>query len=116
MQRGGLRTALASRDDASLEPILRFLARQVANPQLARTCARVANLLLELYDGSAWGSEMNSSLLLRLRHVVDQELACQQALTRLAGAIEAIVANAMPAGGSSVDATGSALVERGGMG
>lgn len=97
MQRGGLRQALASRDDLSLEPVLRFLARHVANPNLSRTCARVANLLLELYDEGAWGSEMNSSLLLRLRHVIDQELACQQALTRLAGAIEAIVANAAPA-------------------
>ncbi|KAG8459254.1 hypothetical protein KFE25_014099 [Diacronema lutheri] len=98
VQRGGLRLALSSRDDLSLEPMLRFLARNVASPNLARTCARVANLLLELYDESAWGSEMNSSLLLRLRHVIEQELASQQALTRLAGAIEALVANATPTG------------------
>ncbi|KAJ1621833.1 WD40-repeat-containing domain protein [Pavlovales sp. CCMP2436] len=93
VQRGGLRAALASRDELSLEPVLRFLARHIANPNMSRTCARMANLLLELYDESAWGSELNSNLLLRLRQVIEQELTSQQALTKLAGTIEAIVAN-----------------------
>lgn len=106
-ERGGLRAALDGRDDAALEPVLRFLTRNIAKPAHARLCARVTGLLLALYDESAWGSELNAALLLKLRSVVDGELAAQQALTRLAGTVEALLANASAAPPPS-DAPGAA--------
>lgn len=46
IHRDGLRTALSGRDDVSLEPILRFLIRNVTDTRFGSTAAQVSLVVI----------------------------------------------------------------------
>jgi len=57
-RREGLRTALAGLDESQLEPVLKYLARHLSQPQCAPLLLDVANIVAGEGDtrGHGWGS------------------------------------------------------------
>lgn len=48
--RDGLRIALKGRDDITLEPVLRFLFKYIADPRFAETASEVMDALLGAFS------------------------------------------------------------------
>ena len=84
-RRGGLRTALAGRDAAGLAPVLRFVARHVANPRHSRQLAGVTARVLELYGGEIGASSEVDAALRRIRDRVAHQIKLQGQLAALGG-------------------------------
>ena len=79
-QRSALPAALAHRDEASVRPLLRFLARHVADPRHVVLTSRVALLLLEEYAEHLGKSAEVDELVRRLHESVRRQVdACQVA-------------------------------------
>ncbi|ORY90894.1 WD40-repeat-containing domain protein [Leucosporidium creatinivorum] len=93
IHRDGLPIALANRHDLSLEPILRFLVKHITNPRYCVLAADVATVLIEIYTPTLGLSPLIDSLFTRLRRKVDEELAFQQELTAVRGALEMVFAS-----------------------
>ncbi|KAL1496151.1 hypothetical protein AB1Y20_014770 [Prymnesium parvum] len=124
VQRNGLRIALQGRDHHTLQPVVAFLARQACNDLSSSTAPRrcavnplpsvraitsppysqvligVANLLLDMC-GSAGTPVLGQSpaideLFVKLRNVLEAEVRLQAELAQLMGAMDVLLAGAMP--------------------
>ncbi|KAH8916540.1 WD40 repeat-like protein [Atractiella rhizophila] len=93
IHRDGLHSALASRDDVSLEPILSFLLRHVTDPRYCVTTCDVATVLIEIYTPVLGQSPVIDDLFRRLWKKVADELQVQKELTQVRGALDMILAN-----------------------
>jgi UTP15 C terminal len=62
----GLLIALGGRDEASLEPLLAFLARHIANPKYASLLIDVAHAVADTYSSVLGESEGINELFKRL--------------------------------------------------
>ncbi|KAJ3149872.1 snoRNA-binding rRNA-processing protein [Geranomyces michiganensis] len=90
--RDGLRQALGGRDDKSLEPVLRFVAKNVATPRYANFLIDVANILLDIYEPVFGQAPEIDELLRRLRTKVQQEVQLQTRLSEVMGFMAALLA------------------------
>ena len=90
--RDGVDIALRSRDEEELEPIMLFLIRYMTNPRYSRELLRTANHVLNLYAHTLGrsGAPSNDQLASRLHRRVLAEIALQQRLGRLLGAVELV--------------------------
>ncbi|KAJ1444563.1 UTP15 C terminal-domain-containing protein [Pelagophyceae sp. CCMP2097] len=91
-RRGGLEAALQGRDEARLEPLLAFLAANVANPSFAQRLVQVANEATDLYASSLGKAPGIDELFARLSAALAVEVKAQTALARLQGSLSALVA------------------------
>jgi UTP15 C terminal len=66
----GLSIALGGRDEASLEPLLAFLARHIANPKYASLLIDVAHAVADTYSSVLGDSEGINELFKRLNKQV----------------------------------------------
>ncbi|TPX33252.1 hypothetical protein SmJEL517_g03845 [Synchytrium microbalum] len=92
MLRDGLIIALSARDEKSLQPVLRFLYRHILNPRYSAFLIDVTNIVLDLYGNVIYLSPMISKMMSRLRKAVNDELVAQQALYKLQGLMNMILA------------------------
>eukprot|EP00043_Microstomoeca_roanoka_P009156 m.87213 g.87213 ORF g.87213 m.87213 type:complete len:367 (-) comp14497_c0_seq1:2050-3150(-) len=92
VQREGLRTALSNRDDASLEPILRFVVKNITNPRYTRLLVNVAHLILDIYAPGIGMSRDIDTLFAQLASRLRAELSFQQSLMQTMGCLDAILA------------------------
>lgn len=76
VQRHGLRIALQGRDQATLQPVVAFLARQINSPPFAPTLIGVANLLLDMYAPVLGQSAAIDELFVKLRNRLESEMRC----------------------------------------
>jgi U3 small nucleolar RNA-associated protein 15 len=83
--RGGTRAALSNRDEARLGPVLRFIARQIANPRHTRQLVGVAGKVLDVYGGEVGVSPAVDGALRLIRERVAGTLKLQDALANLSG-------------------------------
>ena len=90
--RDGLRSALSGRNEEALEPVLAFLVRYLVNPRYAALLLDVAELLLLQYGGVIGTSPSCDTLWRRLLAVMRGEVALQQDLLALQGALDALIA------------------------
>lgn len=97
-ERGGLRKALAGRDEAGLVPVLRFLNRNVCNPHYSAALIRVADLVLDLYGSALGRSLVVDELFVRLRRRLAEEAAFQKQLLQLSGTLDMLMSAAAAAG------------------
>ena len=92
IHRDGLRTALSSRDDVLLEPVLRLLLKHVADPRFGDMVCDVAGVVLDMYAPVLGQSPLIDALFVRLRKKVDVELAFQRDLAAARGALDMVFA------------------------
>lgn len=92
--RSALRTALKNRDEASLQPILRWLVKYINNPRNIMLTSDVALLVLDLYSEQMGDSPEIDSLMSQLHRKVRQcaELAQQAQSTQ--GMLDLLAAGA----------------------
>ncbi|KAI0035997.1 WD40 repeat-like protein [Vararia minispora EC-137] len=93
IHRDGLRTALSSRDDVLLEPILRLLLKHVTDPRFGEMVCDVALVTLDMYAPVLGQSPLIDTLFVRLRKKVEAELAFQKELVKIRGALEMLFAS-----------------------
>jgi len=93
LQRGSLPLALANRDDRGLEPVLRFLYKQIANPPFTSLLVDVTNIVLDLYTSSLGQSIVIDELFVKLKEQTQNEAILQQQLQQLLGSISALVSS-----------------------
>ncbi|KAJ2740396.1 U3 small nucleolar RNA-associated protein [Coemansia sp. BCRC 34301] len=91
VHRDGLSTALAGRDEMSLDPIVRFVAKYIDHPRHTGVLVRVAEVLLDIYGDLLHQSVRIADLMVRLRAKVRMELRLQQDLTMLLGSMEMLM-------------------------
>ncbi|KAH7926759.1 Trp-Asp repeat-containing protein [Leucogyrophana mollusca] len=94
IHRDGLRSALASRDDVLLEPVLRVLVKYVADPRFGEMVCDVAGLVIEMYTPVLGQSPLIDSLFIRLRKKVLAEIRFQKELIKTKGALNMIFSSA----------------------
>ncbi|TPX49459.1 hypothetical protein SeMB42_g01569 [Synchytrium endobioticum] len=94
MLRDGLLIALSRRDDVSLEPIIKFLAKNILNPRYSVLLIDVVNVVLDLYEGVVEQSPVITDLLFRLRKSINEELKVQRDLYKLQGLMDLILSSA----------------------
>ncbi|VDB85387.1 unnamed protein product [Peniophora sp. CBMAI 1063] len=92
IHRDGLRTALASRDDVLLEPVLRLLLKHVTDPRFGDMVCDVAVVVLDMYAPVLGQSPLIDTLFVRLRKKVDAELTFQKELAAVRGALDMVFA------------------------
>eukprot|EP00741_Cyanophora_paradoxa_P016521 tig00020927_g15952.t1 len=91
-RRGGLATALASRDETGLGPLLEYLLRNLVSPRFSRLMLHVANGVLRLYGRVVGESRGVEEMVRRMRTKLRQEAALQAQLLGLQGALETLIA------------------------
>ena len=91
-RRGGLRTALTGRDAAGLVPVLRFVARHVANPRHSRQLAGLTARVLDIYGGEIGASSEVDAALRRIRDRIAHQIKLQSQLAGLGGVAAPLLA------------------------
>lgn len=92
LQRQGLQRAVAGRDEATLEPLLSFLARYATNPRYASVLVDVCLVVFETYKSVVGQSESIDELFTRLSRAVKTELKQQRTLIELLGSLDTVIA------------------------
>lgn len=90
--RDGLHSALARRDEAALEPLLKFLVRHINDARFAALLCDVTLLALDMYATAIGASPATDALWLRLAQKLRTELEFQASLQRLQGSVALLCA------------------------
>ena len=90
-ERSALKTALKDRNEMTLLPILRFLARRITDPKYVALTSRVSMLVLELYGMHIGQSPSIDALVEKLHSQVRREVDNSQAAFATQGMLELIV-------------------------
>ncbi|GAA93886.1 uncharacterized protein L969DRAFT_84667 [Mixia osmundae IAM 14324] len=90
IHREALPIALSARDEFSLEPILRFLIKNTTDPRFGVIACDVANTLIDLYQSVVGQSSLTDDLFAKLRRTLTEELAFQEKLIGVRGALEMV--------------------------
>lgn len=91
MHRDGLHQALSGRDELSLAPILKVIARHVTDPRWFSIVSDVLTCIINLYRTVLGKSEMIDQLLSTISHRMTEELKLQSDLFGINGQIEMIL-------------------------
>jgi len=94
IRRSGLRGALAGRDIKSLTGLLKFLQRNLSNPNYMACLVDVTSILLDVYSEQVGHWPDLEELLLRLKYTLDQEVSYQRELFELMGGMDTLFAAA----------------------
>ncbi|GBF88130.1 hypothetical protein Rsub_00842 [Raphidocelis subcapitata] len=95
--RGGLPAALSGRDAAGLLPLVRHLARHVANPRHAATLAGVAARVVDAYAPAVATDARLDAALCALRDALAGEVRLADELAAIQGALEPILSAGLAA-------------------
>lgn len=90
-KRRGLTTALSNRDEETLEPLLSFTTRYIAQPKYATLLIGVSNLLCKIYGPHIGQSAIIDELFRKLRRHVKREIGAQRNLLRMVGQIDSFL-------------------------
>ena len=82
---GALSKALAGRDAAALQPVLRYVMKHIGNPRHTRQLVHVAGMVLDIYGGSVGASREVDAALRLIRERVAVTLRLHDSLAALAG-------------------------------
>lgn len=90
----GLRRAVSGRDDITLEPLLRFLLRHVANPQYTPLVCDALLVVVDTYASVLGQSPIIDDLFGRIWSKLGEELRLHTQLFQVKGALEMVLARA----------------------
>ncbi|CAG8619716.1 4868_t:CDS:2, partial [Paraglomus brasilianum] len=91
IHRGGLKQALKGRDDVSLEPILKFLLKNINNTRYASLLVDVGETTLDMYASVLSKSPIIEKLISKLRDKVQHEVKIQTELSKVLGSLQMIM-------------------------
>jgi len=100
-RRQSLHIALRGRTAASLEPLLRFLTKNVANPRYATLLSSISHVVLDLYTPVIGRNATIDALLVKMRDELTKELRFEESLMQLQGVMEMLMAAHVGAGQDS---------------
>ncbi|KAJ2394044.1 U3 small nucleolar RNA-associated protein [Coemansia sp. RSA 2559] len=92
VHRGALASALAGRDELSLDPIVRFIIKFIDQPRYTQVLAQVTETLIDIYDDLLLRSGRIAELFIRLRTKIRVELRVQQEMEMLMGSMDMLMA------------------------
>ncbi|KAG8529543.1 uncharacterized protein KY384_006180 [Bacidia gigantensis] len=90
--RSATRTALSGRDEASLQPIYKWICKHITDPQLVNMCVDIGILILELYSQHIGESQEIDQLTSRLHKVVRLEVEHSQQAWQTQGMLGMLMA------------------------
>lgn len=90
-RRNALVIALSGRDEVTLEPLLAFASRFVANPKYSRLVLQVVHAILDIYSATLGHSDAIDELFLKLHKQVRAEVGFQKQIMRVMGSLDAII-------------------------
>ncbi|KAI9304399.1 WD40-repeat-containing domain protein [Cunninghamella echinulata] len=88
IHRDAMKTAIAGRDDVSLEPLLRFLLRQIHKPKFTTVVVDVSDIVLDTYYNVFGQSPLIDNLILQLSQKVTSEIKLQKDLLRAMASLD----------------------------
>ena len=89
--RSAMRTALAGRDEVTLQPVLKWMCRYIANPQYVGICVEVGVLVLDLYAVRMGQSKGVDGLMRRLHGQVRREVERSQRAWQTVGMLGVVM-------------------------
>ncbi|OQR89716.1 U3 small nucleolar RNA-associated protein [Achlya hypogyna] len=92
--RTGWQKALTDRSEESLEPLLSFCIRYVADPKYSALLTRLCTYLLELYTpllGSSQSTLLLEGLFFKLQNKLREEMSVQASILQLMGMVESVM-------------------------
>jgi U3 small nucleolar RNA-associated protein 15 len=99
-KRDGLAIALRGRDEATLEPIIVFILRNITNPRYSDMLISVTNTVCDLYAPVLGQSAVIDDLFMRLQAKLKEESGVEKELLKLMGCLDCVMsASALHAGG-----------------
>ena len=93
--RQGLAAAISGRDEASLEPLVAFLARYTTSPRYASLLCEVCHVVLDLYAHALGQSEPIDELLMKLHRQLNAEVILHREMFAVRGLLETVSARAV---------------------
>jgi len=93
VHRNGLEAALMSRSDVSLEPLLSYLIKFVANPRYSNLLIDVCGSVTSMYAKDLGQSVLLDDLFLKLQKQLQQEVRFQKDLQKMSGTIDLILSS-----------------------
>ncbi|KJE94791.1 U3 small nucleolar RNA-associated protein 15 [Capsaspora owczarzaki ATCC 30864] len=93
VHRDGLRIALAGRDEITLEPLIVFLIKNIANPRYSSLLIDLSNMLFDIYTPALGQSIVIDELFVKLQRVIATEIAFQKQLYQLIGSLDMILSS-----------------------
>ncbi|RCH83564.1 snoRNA-binding rRNA-processing protein [Rhizopus azygosporus] len=88
IHRDGLKAAITGRDDVSLEPLMRFLIRNIHHPRYTNLLVDVSEAVIDCYTRVFGQSPLIDDLLSRLTVKVKQEIQLQKDLIETMAALD----------------------------
>ena len=90
-RRRGLTTALANRDEETVEPLLSFTIRYITKPTYTVVLTTVANRLIDIYGELAGQSDVVDELFQKLKKHIADEVRAQKRLLHVYGEMEGLI-------------------------
>jgi len=90
-RRGGLDIAIGGRNEITLQPILKFLAKHLALPVYTPFLINVTHRILDIYGQIVGQSAIIDKLFARLKAELDKEIQLQQKLLELLGSLDLLM-------------------------
>jgi len=97
INREGLKIALAGRDDVSLEPIAKFIMKNIINPNYTELLVDVTNVILDMYIHVIGQSVIVDELFSKIQTKVRSELKFERKIYQTLGALDMIFSSATTA-------------------
>lgn len=93
-ERSALNAALKGRDEATLQPVIRWLTKHISDPRHVVLTTRVSMLVLELYAEQLGQSQQIDNLVQRLHGRVRSQVDTSQQACSTQGMLEMVMAGA----------------------
>lgn len=91
--RAAMRTALDGRDEVTLQPVLRWVYKNITEPRLVDVCVEVAMNILDIYSGNLGQSEEIDTQVERLHRRVREEVERAQQAWQTKGMLDMLKAS-----------------------
>ncbi len=90
IRRGNIKTALSGKSEKSLGVLVKFIQRNVSNPNYTATLTDISNMLLDIYADDIGKYAAIDDLFVRLKQTIDMEIQYQTNLLQIIGTLETI--------------------------
>lgn len=90
IRRGNIKAALAGKDEKSLSILIKFIQRNISNPNFTATLTDISNILLDIYMKDIGKYTGIDNLFVRLKQTIDVEIQYQTNLFEIIGTLETI--------------------------
>lgn len=91
IRRGGIKAAIAGRDEKSINPLVKFLVRYIGDPRFSRTLLDIAIMFVNIYSTNLNENMEMINQFNKLRTVIDKELSYVEETMEVLGVVNCII-------------------------